>query len=172
MKDLIKSISIFLIPLFISISVYPFLHEIGHLLMAILLGTKVLEINLFPIPNILCENVSGNIQNIFIGFGGAFFPIILSMSIKTKKFWIWYANLILKFICLFSMVISIVSLVFDNKQLFEQDDMRTVLSLMESGKSILLIIILCVTLIIIVNIYKDHLWNNCLTYFQLEADKK
>lgn len=164
MKDLIKSIGIFVVPLFISIIVYPFLHEIGHLVVAILLGAKVIEINLFPIPNILCGNVSSNIQNILIGFGGICFPAIISMSIKIKKFWIWYSNFILKVICLLSMVISTISIVFDENKFFEQDDMRTVLSLLQSDKTILLIIIFCMSLILSVSIYKEHLHKHCLTY--------
>ena len=165
LKDLIKNIGIFVIPLFISIIIYPLLHEIGHIVVAISLGSKVLEINLLPIPNIICENSSSNIHNFLIGFGGIILPVMIAMSIKTKKFWIWYANFILKFICLLSVLISTLSIIFDNSKLFEQDDMRTVISLLHSGKFFCLIIILCLTLILSINIYRENLLNRCLIYF-------
>lgn len=144
--------------LFISTIVYPSLHEMGHLTMAVLLGVRVVEINLFPIPSILCETASSNIENSLIGFGGIFLPAILSMSIRTKKFWVWYANFILKGICLLSVVISALSLIFEKSQLFIQDDMRVVLSLWASGKQFCLIIIAFIAIILSLDLYKEYLW--------------
>lgn len=158
MKEAIKSIGIFVVALFISVILYPFLHELGHLIMAILLGVRVVEVNLLPIPNIICETAASNIENFLIGFGGIFFPIILSICISTKKFWIWYANFILKGICLLSVVISALSLIFEKSQLFIQDDMRVVLSLWASGKQFCLIIIAFIAIILSLDLYKEYLW--------------
>lgn len=156
MKNIIKSISIFFMALFISIVVYPFLHELGHSIMAILLGVRIVEINLLPTPNILCENVGNEItKELLIGSSGIILPIIISLSIRTKKFWGWYSNLILKCICLLSVSISALAIIFQKSKLFLQDDMRIVLGLGDLGKIFCLIIILCMAVILSFNIYKE-----------------
>lgn len=168
MKDLIKSICIFVISLFTSVIVYPFLHELGHSIIAVFVGARLIEINLFPIPNIIYENANGsNIKNLLIGFGGVVLPSILSLSIKTKKFWLWYANFILKSICLLSMGISILSIIFEKSQIFIQDDMRTILRLWSESKSICLIVLICMTIILSFDIYKEYSSNRSIIYFKL-----
>lgn len=156
MKNMIKSISIFLMALFISIVVYPFLHELGHSTMAILLGVRIVEINLLPTPNILCERVSNEItKELLIGSSGILLPIIISFSIRAEKFWVWYSNLILKCICLLSVSISALAIIFQKSKLFLQDDMRIVLGLGDLGKIFCLIIIICIAVILSFNIYKE-----------------
>lgn len=156
LKNMIKSISIFVMALFISIVIYPFLHELGHSIMAVLLGVRIVEINLLPTPNILCENAHNEIiKEILIGSSGIILPVIISLSIRAEKFWVWYSNLILKCICLLSVSISALAIIFQKSKLFLQDDMRIILGLWDSGKIFCLTIILCMAVILSFNIYKE-----------------
>jgi len=170
LKDLIKSLRIFIVALFVAIIVYPSLHELGHLMVAILVGTRVVEMQMFPIPNILCENVSIScFDNILIGFGGISLPAIVSISISSNKFWMWYANFILKVICLLSFVISGLAIIFEGSQLFAQDDMRAVLNIWDSGKSFCIAILFVMVIIFGCSLYNEHLWMHCKDYFKLSV---
>lgn len=156
LRDVIETIKIFFIALFISIIIYPLLHELGHSVIAILIGKKILEIRLFPLPNIMyISNSTGYIENLLIGFGGMLLPIIVSMNIRTKRFWIWYSNFILKSICLLSLIISTLAIIFHKRRVFLQDDMRIVLGLGDLGKILCLIIIICMGIILSLNIYRE-----------------
>lgn len=158
MKNIVKSMYIFIISLVVSIIIYPFLHELGHIIMARILGIKVIKINLFPSPNIIYVNANiNNIGNLLIGFAGMFLPLILSLNVRSKKFWVWYANFILKSICLLSMCISGLAVIFKNSNIFEQDDMHTLLSLWKEGRLVYLIIIISTIIILIFNIYNKDL---------------
>lgn len=158
MKDIVKSIYFFGISLIVSIIIYPFLHELGHIIMAFIFGVKVIEINLFPTPNIIYKNFNiNNIENLLIGFGGMFLPLVLSLNIRSKRFWIWYTNFILKSICLLSMCVSALSIIFKNNNIFNQDDMHTLLSLWSKSKLTCLIIIFFTIIILILNIYNEDL---------------
>ena len=76
MKDAVKLFGILFFGLLTAVIIYPFLHESGHLIAAVLLGAEVLEFNLFPLPNILCNMANMSIvEKIIIGLNGLFLPI-------------------------------------------------------------------------------------------------
>lgn len=159
MKDVIKAIEIFIVAMFISIIIYPFLHEFGHFIIAILFGVRVIEVKIFPIPSVMYINNNniGNIQTLLIGFGGIILPIIISINIRTKKFWIWYANFILKSICLLSLIISILSIIFEKSKIFEQDDMRKMLILCQFSKELFLVFNISIFIMLSFHIYKKDI---------------
>lgn len=101
MRDILKYVGLFFGGLFVAIIMYPFLHELGHSMMAILVGTKVIDFNLFPLPYVTCEVSNLNTTSmILIGLAGMFVPSLISINIRSESFWFWYCNLVMKIICL------------------------------------------------------------------------
>lgn len=81
-----QMLGIFSIGLFTAILLYPTLHEAGHSLLALIVGAKVVDFNLFPIPSIMCDVFGvGNTGIILIGLGGIIIPYVISMIFKTKN---------------------------------------------------------------------------------------
>ena len=138
-KDLMKLVLIIGIGFFIALIVYPFLHEMGHIIASLLVGAEVLELTLFPVPSVLCNVTSVNtVGFVVIGLGGAFFPLLFSLTIPRRWFISWCTRATLQGISVLSFAISCVSILFSvNKQ----DDMIQVLNFWESGKTVLLMIL-------------------------------
>lgn len=112
MKIIIKRISLMLIVgLIVTIVVYPILHELGHSIVAILLGAEVVEFNIFPYPNVLC-NIKGvsSIGIIAISIAGCVFPILFAIK-SPSKFIGWYVCFTIRWVCVLSYLISIVSVI-------------------------------------------------------------
>lgn len=100
-----------LIGLSAAIVVYPFLHESGHSIAALIVGGEIVEYHLLPIPYVLC-NVGkvAAVGQVFIGIGGMLLPIAITTVIHPKKRFIaWYGNLMLRGICILSVSITVVS---------------------------------------------------------------
>ena len=97
LSDVMKLILMTAIGLFVAIVGYPLLHELGHSLAAVLLGGKVLDFQLLPLPNILCD--STGLSTLFIsiiGLSGMALPFLVSVCIRTKGYYLWFAGLIRK----------------------------------------------------------------------------
>ena len=138
-KDVMKLLLIVGIGFFIALIGYPFLHEMGHIFASLLVGAKVLELTLFPVPSVLCDVTSVDTTGlVVIGFGGVIFPFLTSLIIPRKWFETWCARAILQGITMLSLVISCVSILFSVNH---QDDMIQVLNFWESGKTALLVIL-------------------------------
>lgn len=167
MKDVVKLIGIIGIGLFIAIIVYPVLHELGHVLVAIIIGSEVLEFNLFPLPNVLC-NVSGvsTVENIMIGAGGIILPFVFSTVIYSKKFWIWYIGMVINIICLISFVISTIGCVlFLVAEPIENEDITQILNLCPNTANLWLVGFLVLIGYTGFRIYKSHPIKHCIEYF-------
>lgn len=110
MKYFVRVMMILIIGLAVAVVIYPFLHETGHSIAAVIVGGEVVEYHLFPLPNVLCNvgRVSST-GKVIIGISGMLFPIaITTLFLKPqKKFFMWYANLILRGICILSIAITI-----------------------------------------------------------------
>lgn len=80
--------------LFIAVLGYPFLHELGHSIVAILMGASVEEFCLFPVVYVLCNVYGiGEFGQVLIGVSGMLFPFICGIIIHCKNFWLWYVGL-------------------------------------------------------------------------------
>lgn len=106
----IRIFFIFAIGLFTAVILYPLLHESGHSLFAVVLGCKVTEFNLLPLPSIVC-NASGLESRAiaFIGLGGLLFPLIFTALVNVKNFWVWLIGIYISFITFLSYLISLYS---------------------------------------------------------------
>lgn len=86
MKNIFKYLSLFFMALFTSVIVYPFFHEAGHSVAAVLVGGKVEEFCLFPLPYVACNVIgvekSGNIIILTIDTKA---PVINVSDIKNQS---------------------------------------------------------------------------------------
>lgn len=147
-KDLRKAIWLLFIGLLTAVVIYPFLHELGHSLATIILGGKVVEFHLFPLPNMLCDGSRLNNNALaFIGLCGMLFPFLISAIIKIKQFTFWYMLQLLKGISILAFVLSLIS-IFGIKRgiCIANDDIVTALRFYPNGKTVFtaLIILLIV----------------------------
>lgn len=96
----------------VSIFLYPFLHEAGHALAAHIIGAEVVQIEILPIPFVMC-NVAAltNEQEIIIGVSGMLFPLVAAVLIPHRWFWCWYIRFLLFGISLLAYVISAITLI-------------------------------------------------------------
>ena len=79
MKDTIKAIGLFIVGLAVAVIVYPVLHELAHSLVAIAVGARVVEINILPVPSVLCDiQAVDNTGIVAIGMSGMLLPFFLS----------------------------------------------------------------------------------------------
>ena len=154
MKYIVKGFHLILIGLFTAIILYPLLHEAGHSIMAILVGAKVTELNLLPIPNIVCEvSEVERVGVVLIGLGGMFIPAIISMAIQSQIFVIWYTNMMMRGICLLSFVISFIMAVLNEFGIVDEgEDIIQVIKVWDCDVYIILSLILVAIIIIVYSI--------------------
>ena len=169
MKDVFKYVGLFFVGLFVAIIIYPFLHEVGHSMMAILLGAKVIDFNLLPLPYVTCEVSNLNTTSIIlIGLAGMFLPMLISIIVRSKSFWFWYCNLVIKFICLLSFAISFVATVL---YLFgvtiKNEDIVQVIDIWNNGVFVLIIAMVLSMIGIIRSIIKQKPLMKIMDYFKV-----
>ena len=151
-KNDIKKIGLMLVVgLSVAIVIYPVIHELGHSIVAIIVGAEVIEFNILPLPSVLC-NVKdvGSIGMVLISIGGSVFPLLL-VIISPKRFWSWYSCFTIRWISLWSYIISemaIISFCFGVP--FDKDDITYVL--MENRQSTWIYMLFYLLLIMVTSI--------------------
>lgn len=173
MKDTIKAIGLFIVGLTVAIVVYPLMHELAHSIVALAVGAKVIEINMFPIPNVLCEIGSVDSTGIVaIGMSGMLLPYFLSVVFKPKNFWLWYANYIVKGISALAFVISTISTVcFFMGAPLPNDDTSQVLAVWPSGKWICLLLSIILAVSAIARLIREKPFVHCMRCFNIPIKK-
>lgn len=174
MKDAIKLSGILVIGLLTAIIIYPVLHESGHSVAAILFGADVVEFNLFPLPNVLCNMGSVNKIGIVItGIGGMIMPLFISVVIPVKRFWLWYTALILKGISLFSLIISTVAIIlYQLGTPMINEDITQVLNIWNDGWIACLIISVLLSALIVISIIRRKPLQRLFKYFEINNAAK
>lgn len=173
MKDVFKCVGLLMVGLFVAVIVYPFLHEVGHSVVAILVGGKVIDFNILPLPYVVCDlSRTEKAATVFIGLAGIFFPAILSKIINPKSFWLWYGNIVMRGICLLSFIISFVAIIFNSFNIkVENEDIVQVINVWKGGTFILAILMLFAIIIIIHSIIKQKPIDKILIYFKIDTKK-
>lgn len=163
-------VGLFSIGLFTAILLYPTLHEAGHSLLALIVGAKVVDFNLFPIPNIMCDVFGvGNTGIVLIGLGGIIIPYVLSMSLRPKTFWLWYSNALVRGISLLAVGISFVSIVlWMNGIIVPNEDIIQVLKVFNGGSILFLTVFAMMLIFGIVRIVYDKPLKKIIEYFEIE----
>lgn len=110
-KDFRKVTGLCILGLLAAVFIYPFFHELGHTLAAILFENGVCDFRLFPLPSVVCEmDVTNKFTFAAVGFGGMLLPYLLSVTFPKKHFCLWYLWAVVSGICLLSFMISIVGI--------------------------------------------------------------
>lgn len=169
MKDVFKYVGLFFVGLFVAIIIYPFLHEAGHSIVAILVGANVIDFNLLPLPYVTCEVSNLNTTSmILIGLAGMFVPALISIIARPESFWFWYCNLVMKFICFLSFAISFVATVL---YLFgvtiKNEDIVQVIDIWNNGIFVLIITMILSMIGIIRSIIKQKPLIKIMDYFKV-----
>lgn len=173
MKDTIKAIGLFVVGLFVAVIIYPVLHELAHSLIALTVGAKVIEINILPVPSMLCDVKSVDSTGmVAIGMSGMLLPYFLSAVIRPKSFWIWYANYIVKGISALAFVISTISTVcFLMGNPLPNDDTTQTLMVWSGSKWICLAMSMGFAVLAIVRLIQEKPLANCMKYFDMSGKK-
>lgn len=155
--DFLNLSGMILMGLLVAIIVYPFLHEGGHSLTALLVGANVVEFDILPLPYVICNVASlTSIQQIVIGVSGMIIPFLIAVLIPHKWFWSWYIRFLLFGFSLLAVVISVATLILPNgADLNPQDDMLRVLSLWSGAEIILTISLIAISVLIVALIWWD-----------------
>lgn len=167
LKDFLKMIGLIIVGLLVAVIIYPFLHEIGHSIIALLVGARITDFNILPIPFVECEVSAVDITGqTLIGLGGIVFPFMLSMILKPKWFWGWYASLILRGISVYSVILSIIATVLHiNGNSWQNEDIVQVLHLFPNGTWLLLIVLSVMGTYGLMRLLKDKVFSRCIDYF-------
>ena len=169
MKDLRKIIWLLIIGLFTAVLLYPTLHELGHSLTTIILGGKVLEFHLFPLPNMLCDGSSvGKIGLVMIGLSGMLIPFLISISFKPNHFTVWYVMQLIKGISSLAFALSLISLCgrrFGFR--IANDDIITALNFWPDGSTFFIITIIAFLLLAIYSICRQQPLKRLCKYFEI-----
>ena len=172
MKDILKCIALLFVGLFVAGVLYPFLHETGHSVVAILIGAKIVKFNLLPLPYVVCEVTKvGNFGRICIALGGVTIPLIISMLFKPKNFWFWYINLIIKGISIYAVLLSIIAMfLYINGVIWMGDDIIQVLKI-SSKEGYWLFAYLLIAAFGVGIIIKEKPILKCCEYFEVTREK-
>ena len=167
MKDVLKCFGLLAVGLLTAIFLYPFLHEFGHTIAAIVFGRQVCDFRLFPIPSVMCEmDVTNKTSIIVVGFSGMLLPYLLSLISPRKHFWIWYLWLIISGICLLSFSVSIAGVIlYANGSPMANEDITQIMRFTEEYYVLYLAILIVLSIIRTVQIVRTKPIKKCMKYF-------
>lgn len=162
----LRVIGVFLLGLFTSLLLYPTLHEGGHSLAAVLVGGKVNEFVLFPLPYISCDITRVDTTGMMlIGVGGMFFPLLFTWVIYIRNFWFWLLGLYLNMICFLSFAISLYGcILFSIRKPLLNEDITQVLELYPSGIWLWITIFIGLLVGMVVQVVKTKPIRRCYEY--------
>lgn len=137
----------YIVALATVVIIYPFLHEMGHYLVALFVGAEIVEISFFPISYV---EVLLPHQNVFgqaiVGMAGMLFPMIICF-VKPRRLTectIVYTILLTNILAWLFSCSSIVAKTFGWK--WSNEDVLTVITCMGGGE--LVLFLLCSLLLI------------------------
>ncbi len=165
MKDGLKSLGILIIGLFVAVFLYPFLHETGHTIAAVLIGAEVTDITLYPIPSVLCNSAGvGDRGLVTVGFGGVVFPVLVSLIHPRKCFFAWYVRVLLQGMSVLALGVSFVSVLF---KVNPHDDMIQVLRFWQYGEPMLLLILSLGIVIMVIIVCSEKPGHRLCDFFEV-----
>lgn len=99
------------------------MHETGHSVATILLGGKIIEFHLLPLPSVLCDVYTiSNFGIVIIGISGMIFPLLMAIALSKKTFALWYISELIIGISAYAFFISIIDLILENFGIIIQDE--------------------------------------------------
>ncbi len=114
---------------------YPFLHELGHLLCGLLVGGTLKGVSWYPAPGVWFD-LSGtdDVGYIATALAGIYLPYLYALSLHPKHFFPWFLSYTFKGMVLLSLLLSMgVVLLYSQGQIVAGDDLVKVLTRFEEG---------------------------------------
>lgn len=157
MKDFVKVCGILLLALLATLFGYPFLHELGHWVAAVMCGARVENFRLFSVPFVLC-NVYGihEASKVIIGVSGILLPFFVSFLIKGKSFWVWLFSFCLKIVSTVAFCFSCMAIMcYKFDIVWQGEDIVTILRSTSTSSSLWLLLMLAFLCFNIFIVYKN-----------------
>ncbi len=169
MKDIAKGVLLVAVGLVAAIIVYPFTHELGHIIAAWISGVEIYEFNILPVPNVLCRYDSIRLESVaFVGFGGVLFPMLITGIRVPKSFLLWYFWFALKGVCVYSFLLSIWSLIFYQTGLeISGDDITQVLRFAPELRLLYIVAFFGLTILTLMQLIYSKPLQRCMKYFEV-----
>lgn len=109
--------------------IYPVLHEVGHILGALLFGGEIVAVSYLPTPSIICSFVAlTGLQNALISFAGLLLPIIIFVimpSGKSRSPIMNFGTFLFEIVIECSLIFSLINCIFP---LNKNDDIAKIIS--------------------------------------------
>lgn len=162
-----------MVGLSVAVVVYPFLHETGHSIVSLAVGAEIVDFSLLPLPYVTCEvSMVSKFGLILIGLSGIYLPMIFSLIIRPKSFWLWYGVLLIKGICLLSFIISLISIILNKIGIkVLNEDIVQIMDIWIKGDLILSVLMFLSITIVIRSIMKEKPINRIMLYFRVPMKK-
>lgn len=167
MKDALKCFGLLAVGLLTAIFLYPFLHELGHTLAALIFGRQVYDFRLLPMPSVMCEmDVTNELSIIVVGFSGMLLPYFLCLVPPRKSFWIWYLWAIISGICLLSFAVSIAAIIlYVNGNPMANEDITQIMKFTNEYYVLYLVILIGLSIIRATQVVRTKPIKRCMKYF-------
>lgn len=100
--------------------------------------------------------------------GGIVIPFVISIFIKVKKFWAWYALFLVKGISLYAVVLSLITAILHTYGInMDNEDIVQILKIFPNGVWIVVVVLGLMTLCSIIAMKKEKPFLRCLNYFDI-----
>ena len=108
----LKISGMLIVGLVVAAVIYPIIHELGHLLTAEMMGAESIDIHWGEQSHYICSLPSCKMQTVpVISLGGYALPTALAALPVHKGFFMWYANFMMKIVCIWAAILSILTVV-------------------------------------------------------------
>lgn len=151
----------------VAVIVYPFFHEMGHILPMLLFRADIKEISVFPSFSVLCDisSISKNRQ-IIIAISGGLFPILISLLWNPKSKYFFFAGTILKLLNIYYIVFNIVcAFMFIFKVPVTASDITIILTVNPHFFLVILFSHFFLSIILLIILVKGNTLSSCLSLF-------
>lgn len=102
LKLVFTIIRLVLITIFVSLFLYPLIHETGHWIAAKTLNIRVIEFEVFPSPHISFDFAdTQSVDLVWLSLGSCVIPALL-LLVKTKQYYLYFAKELVLLIWFFS----------------------------------------------------------------------
>lgn len=146
---------------------YLVLHELGHVLFALLLGVKIEGITLFSEFNIICQFDDSQITEIVLtGYGGIIVPIILSVFFVPDIFIFRYMNFVVKILNLLVVINAFCALVLSvcNMPVY-QNDITTVLEISEKSLLPTMVVLILCLIVVVLSLFRCNITKEIYCFY-------
>lgn len=162
----IKLVWMFLTAVCSAMFVYPFLHELGHLLAALFTGGRIIDFSVFPASYVMMD--MGNVspwKTAVVGLCGMIFPMVCAMlhprrlTVSVIIYTLRAANILAWFLSCLAIALDQIGMSWEN------EDVIKVIRCIEGGEFALFLICLTAMLLSVFSLIKDKPVSRIVSFF-------